>query len=97
MAAAENGKPVVRRGPFGTNTFPLNKNFKSSVVHLVHVYSSCHLLARRRQSAVVGYLKSYTWCCDMAKGVKDSFAHPVDLISGFLTDILQHCLIFIRR
>lgn len=52
----------------------------------------------RRQRAVVGYLKSYAWCCcDVGKGVKDNFAHPGDLISGFLNDILRHCLIFIRR
>lgn len=34
----EGGKPVVRRGPFGINVFPLNKNFKYHVVHSVCVY-----------------------------------------------------------
>lgn len=61
----------------------------STAVLCIHsVCAVCgHLLARRRQPAVVGYLKSYAWCCDVSKGVKDSFAHPPDLISGFLNDI----------
>lgn len=35
----EDGKPVVRKGPFGTDVFTLNKNIKDHVVHLVCVHS----------------------------------------------------------
>lgn len=33
----EDGKPVVRRGPFGTDAFTLNKNIKGHIVRLVCV------------------------------------------------------------
>lgn len=70
----------------------------SSTMLCIQSVYCLYLLAGRRQPAVVGYLKSYAWwCCDVGKGVKNDFAHPADLISGFLNDILQQCLIFIRR
>lgn len=58
----KNGRPVVRRGPFGTSAFPL-KNFKWYVAHLVCVYCLWPFVGQKAAcSWVFKVLGLVLWC-----------------------------------